>query len=325
MVGTTTSTTTPITADNYALAESQTIFANYVGRIAKATNTNGMGVFMHNKMGADPNDKTVMRINFDTLYSFCMLDLTKDATLIMPETSGRYQSAWIITEEHYNPVCYEAAGEYTLTQQDLGCRFVMLAMRTQVDVADAADVKAANALQDQLQLEQTHAGEYVASHSWDMPEMLKMRAHYEQLMQDKGLTFDATFGKKGELTLENHNCGAACGWGGLTPRQALYLNYYPTTAAAQTLTLKDVPIKAFWSITVYDKEGYPQTDTYNINSAFAKADADGIVTINFGGDNTENKPNFMGTFDGWNFILRMYQPTEAYFSGAWTKPELVLA
>ena len=84
--------TTPITAENYGLAESQVIFTSYVEKIATTTNTSGLGVFMHNKKGADPKDRTVMRINFDTLYSFAILDLIEDATLIMPDTNGRYQT-----------------------------------------------------------------------------------------------------------------------------------------------------------------------------------------------------------------------------------------
>ena len=35
-----------------------------------------------------------------------------------------------------------------------------------------------------------------------------------------------------------------------------------------------------------------------------------------------NDSNYMETFKGWNFTLRLYQPTEAYFNGKWTKPEL---
>jgi hypothetical protein len=31
----------------------------------------------------------------------------------------------------------------------------------------------------------------------------------------------------------------------------------------------------------------------------------------------------MEIFDNWNFALRLYQPTEAYFDGSWKKPELV--
>jgi len=88
---------TTVTDENYALAESQVIFTGYIKKIATATNTSGVGVFMHNKKGADPKDRTVMRINFDTLYSFTVVDLNEELTLTMPETNGRYQSAWIIT------------------------------------------------------------------------------------------------------------------------------------------------------------------------------------------------------------------------------------
>lgn len=85
-------------------------------------------------------------------------------------------------------------------------------------------------------------------------------------------------------------------------------------------TLKDVPAGAFWSVTVYDAEGYPQGDSYNINSAFAVADEDGSYTIHFGG--AKDAVNYMDIFEGWNLALRIYEPTEAYFKGEWVMPEL---
>ena len=44
------------------------------------------------------------------LYSFAVLDLMAPATFVMPETVGRYQSAFVITEEHYNPFAYAEPG-----------------------------------------------------------------------------------------------------------------------------------------------------------------------------------------------------------------------
>jgi hypothetical protein len=32
----------------------------------------------------------------------------------------------------------------------------------------------------------------------------------------------------------------------------------------------------------------------------------------------------MDIYEGWNFALRIYEPTEAYFNGEWARPELVL-
>ena len=315
--------TTPITTENYGLAESQVIFTSYVEKIATATNTNGLGVFMHNKKGADPKDRTVMRINLDTLYSLAILNLTEGATLIMHDINGRYQTAWIISEEHYNPFAFNSAGGYTLTQENVGTRYVMVAIRTQANTADPEDVAQANALQEQLVLKQADCGNYMASDQWDMSEMLAMRAKYEQLVKEKSIPVDVMFGKKGEVLLENHNCGTAVGWGGFTPEEAVYLMKNPSSDAAHSLTLKDVPVNAFWSITIYDKDGYPQGDVYNINSAFATPNVDGSVTINFGGEH--EAPNCMDIFEGWNYTLRMYQPTEEYFNGSWTQPKLQLA
>ncbi len=311
---------TVVTDENYGLAETQVIFADYVKKIAAVTGSNGVGVFMHNKKAPDPKDRTIMRINFDTLYSFAVVDLNEDLTLVMPETSGRYQSALIITEEHYVPFAFATPGSHKMTEKNVGTRYAMIVMRTQVNTADPADIKKANALQEKLKLEQKEKGSYVQSNHWDMDEILKMRAKWMEV--GSKMSPEVMFGKKDEVPLKEHNGGTAFGWGAQTPDQAVYPGYLPTSTAHQTLTLKDVPVEAFWSITVYDKAGYPQGDTYNINSAFAKKNVDGSVTINFGGD--KNGDNYMATFPGWNFTLRMYQPTEAYFDRTWKKPELKL-
>ena len=276
---------------------------------------------MHNKKGADPKDRTIMRINFDTLYSFAVVDLKKDLTLTMPATHGRYQTAWIISEEHYNPGAFDTPGAHKITQEWVGTRYAVIVMRTQVNTQDPTDLAKANSLQEKLQLTQKDRGSYVPSHKWDMDEVLKMRAKYMKI--GATLSTDEMFGKKGEISLRNHNAGTAFGWGGFTPQQAVYPQYFPKSTEHQTLTLKDVPVRAFWSITVYDEEGYPRTDTYDINSAFAEAEEDGSVIINFGGD--KDTKNFMEIFPGWNFTLRMYQPTEAYFNRQWIKPELKTA
>jgi hypothetical protein len=313
---------TIVTDENYAQAESEIIFAGYVQRIAAATGTNGMGVWLHLREGADPKDRTIMRINFDTLYSFAIVDLTEDAVLTMPETNGRYQSAWFITDEHYNPMAFIEPGTYTLTQEDMGSRYVMVGMRTQVNVADPADLAIVHEIQDQLILEQKDTGEYSPSADWDMEEVLAMRAKYEALGKAERLTSEQMFGKKGEVPLKEHNAGAAMGWGGLTAERAVYPTIFSKSAEPQTLTLKDVPAGAFWSVTVYDAEGFPQGDVYNINSAFAVPEDDGSVIIHFGGD--KGAVNYMDIFDIWEVSLRIYEPTEAYFNGEWVMPELEL-
>ncbi len=312
--------TTVVTDENYGLAESEVIFSEYVKKISDATNSNGVGVLMHLKTGADPKDRTIMRINFDTIYSTAVVDLTEDAVLTMPETNGRYQTAWIITDEHYNPMAFVEPGTHTLTQENVGRRYATIVVRTQANTADPADLAIANDLQEQLKLDQKDKGSYVASNNWDMEEILAMRARYQEIQKQEGITADVMFGKKGEVPLQEHNVGTAAGWGGFTAERAVYPFYFPESTEPQTLTLKEVPAKAFWSITVYDAGGYPQGDIYNINSQFAVPNEDGSVTIHFGGD--KDAVNYMDIFEGWNIALRIYEPSEAYFNGDWVQPEL---
>ena len=313
---------TAVTDENYALAESEIIFLDNLKKIAAATGTNGTGVFIHLRKGADPKDRAIMRINFDTIYSSAIVDLTEDAVLTMPETNGRYQSAWIITDEHYNPMAFVKPGIYTLTQENVGRRYAMIAIRTQVNTADPADMTITHELQDQLKLEQKDRGSYTHTNNWDMDEVLAMRAKYAEIGKQEGITSEVMFGEKGEVPLKEHNVGTAMGWGGLTPERAVYPSIYGESVEPQTLKLRDVPARAFWSVTVYDAEGYPQGDVYNVNSAFAVPEEDGSVIIRFGGD--KNAPNYMDIYEDWNLALRIYEPTEAYFNGEWVMPELAL-
>lgn len=61
---------TPVTADNYALAESQVIFTDYVKKIGKATCGSGVGEIMHLRGRPEPRDRTILCINFDTINAF---------------------------------------------------------------------------------------------------------------------------------------------------------------------------------------------------------------------------------------------------------------
>ena len=57
----------------------------------------------------------------------------------------------------------------------------------------------------------------------------------------------------------------------------------------------------------------------SINKVTAKKDADGAVTVHFGGD--PKQPNYVRIMPGWNYTLRLYRPRAEIIDAKWTFPE----
>ena len=132
------------------------------------------------------------------------------------------------------------------------------------------------------------------------------------------------FGEKDKVDPIHHLMGTAFGWGGNPKEAATYLNFYPEKNDGKTpytLTVKDVPVDGFWSAIVYDSEGYfvkNARDIYSYNSVTAKKGADGSITIHFGGD--PKADNYLQIMEGWNYLVRLYQPKKEILDGSWTFP-----
>ena len=317
---------TPLTEENYPTAETQSLFAGaYVKKIAKDTCSTGMGVIMHERVTSDPEFKDFARVNYDTLYSWALLDLTSPATITLPETDGRYLSAHVLNEGHWMPFVITEPGSFELTEENSGSRYVLVGFRTQMNMQDPDDIKKANETQDQITLEQAEQGELVFDDLWDQDAILAMRKDYQKIHSEKGYLSEELFGKQGEIEPELNNIGVAIGWGGLPKEGAVYLFYTAESEEHQTLSLEDVPIgdNAFWSITVYDADGFIASEPFNVNSSFSKNTDDGNTIINFGGDPAAD--NYLPIFPGWNATLRIYAPQEAYFDESWSRAELQMA
>ncbi|MDY7025108.1 MAG: DUF1254 domain-containing protein [Pseudomonadota bacterium] len=87
------------------------------------------------------------------------------------------------------------------------------------------------------------------------------------------------------------------------------------------------PADAFWSVTVYDKEGYLVENTeqrYAVGSNSSMAlNADGSLTVYFAKTQPEEAPNnnWVPTPDGeFGLTLRLYSPQESVLNGDWQAP-----
>jgi hypothetical protein len=311
-------TAVTVTVDNFVRAESDL----YVGALAKQ---GGLGKLLHRRDAASIAHQTVIRLNRDTLYSSGVFDLDAGpVTITMPDPGKRFMALQIISEDHYTPDVFYGPGTHVLTRENVGTRYVVTAIRTLVDPSDPADLKQVHALQDEIKINQKNVGNLELPH-WDAVSQKKVRDALLALSSTIP-DFKKAFGTKDEVDPIRRLIGAAAAWGGNPDKDATYLNVTPAKNDGKTiyrLNVKDVPVDGFWSVSVYNAEGYFQENkagAYTLNNLTAKKSADGLIAIQFGGCK-EKVDNCLPTVEGWNYTVRLYRPRTAILSGAWTFPE----
>ncbi len=303
-----------VNVDNFARAETSAQFDRGLAVV------DGLNKWLHFREPTPLDRQTVIRMNRDTLYSSTIVDITKGATLTIPDAGDRYMSVMAVNEDHYINKVFHGAGTYELTVEEFHTPYLGLAVRTLVDASDPDDIAIANALQDQLKVES------VSSQPYTHPEYdeVSYQATFDALIElGRGMSdTHRTFGKKEGVDPVRHLLATAWGWGGLPIEEAFYLNVDPGVAVgAYQLTVRDVPVDAFWSITVYGADGFLHENDFNaysVNNITATPNPDGSITVNFGG--APGNVNHLPISEGWNYTVRLYQPREEVIDGTWVFP-----
>ncbi len=132
--------------------------------------------------------------------------------------------------------------------------------------------------------------------------------------------------------------GTKGGWGGPVAEHSTYQMIFfddkgdvlDGSKGSYTITTKEPPVDAFWSVTVYDTERggffHPnKDDRYHINNTTAIKNVDGTFTFTFKTECTGEDINCLevpaGKFD---LAVRYYLPKEELISGKWSMPLPVL-
>jgi hypothetical protein len=133
-------------------------------------------------------------------------------------------------------------------------------------------------------------------------------------------------GRRGEVDVVRHLIVTATGWGLNPDKDAIYLNLTPSKNDGTTiykLKVKDVPVDGFWSISLYNAQGFFEPNdlkAYTLNNVTATKASDGSVAIQFG-DCDGKIPNCLPIVKGWNYMVRRYRPRPEVVSGKWKFPE----
>lgn len=310
----------PVNTDNFVRAESDLYFA---GMIAKY----GLGVLSHERAMAPLDQQTVIRLNRDTLYSAALIDLDAGpVTMTLPDPGTRFMSTQIIDEDHYTHFVHYGAGSFTLTREQIGTRYVLIGVRTLTNPEDPQDLAKVHALQDQMSLSQPGGPGAFDVPQWDQDSQNVTRKALLELSAQLPDT-RRMFGTRAEVDPIRHLIGSAMAWGGNPEKTALYLNRTAPKNDGKTIyrvKLDKVPVQGFWSISIYNAEGYYTPNPFNaytLNNLTAKPAADGSLTVQFGGCDGKVE-NCLPTPEGWNWMVRLYQPEEKVLDGSWVFPEL---
>jgi hypothetical protein len=307
-----------VTPDNFIRAESDLYFGNIV-------NDNGFAAFKHNRELSPLDHQLVIRQNRDTLYSAAVFDLdAAPVTITLPDAGDRYLSLQVISEDHYVPEVIYEPGPHTFTRDAIGTRYVAMAVRTLVDPGDRADLEAVHALQDSIVVSQDQPGSFETP-TWDAASQKTVR---EALIQLSSTLPDTRgmFGTKQTTDPVHRLIGSASAWGGNPEQDALYLSVTPSQNDGVTtyrLTVGEVPVGGFWSVTVYNAQGYftaNERNAYSLNNITAEKNLDGTTDIQFGGCQ-DASTNCLPITAGWNYMVRLYRPQQQILDGSWVFPQ----
>ena len=308
----------PVTIDTYNRAQSDVYFAG-------AVKNGAFGKFFHGRALAPVDQRGIIRPNRDTLYSMAVFDFDAGSvTIALPQAGKRYTALQMINENQYTRAVIYGAGTHVLTREMVGTRYAIAVVRMLVDFSSEQDVQQVHSLQDAIKVSQPNSGAFVIP-NWDEVSRRKVQAALLQLGTTVADTRRMFGAEENEVDPVRHLVGSAMLWGGNPERDALYLPITPAHNDGSTiykLTVRDVPVDGFWSVTVYDAEGYfqpNQHNAYSVSSVTAKRSPDGSVTIQFGGCDGA-APNCLPVTSGWNYTVRLFRPRPEVLDGRWKFP-----
>lgn len=313
----TAATGTIVTRENFTRAESDHYFQDIAALSGGTVNR-----FAHVRAPTPLDQQTIIRMNRDTLYSGAIIDTGgAGATITVPKMpDGRYASVLLIDNDHYYVgVIYEPG----VHKVPAATRHVAAAIRIEVfNPNDPREIALVNSLQDQFAI-QASSAEPLPPFQWDRASLDKVRAELVEGSQ-RFPHWEGAMGPRGKVDPEKHLYATASAWGLFPENHATYFKYNPghSSSGCYTATYVVPKNEAFWSITMYGKSGFIESENSVLNGNNTRLAPDGnSFTAYFGSKEAcGDVPNRLDTTEGWNFIMRVYRPDPSVLGGGYVLP-----
>ena len=188
----------------------------------------------------------------------------------------------VVNQDHYINRVFAEPGEYELTVDEFDTPYVLLAARVLVDATDPDDVAQANADPRRLASTPGRAEPLSCPTTTRVVHGGPRRASWPRRSEGFHGTH-GMFGTKEDVDPHAHLLGTASGLGWSARAGGVLREPRPGTARrSYTHHRQDVPVDAFWSITVYGRDGFldeNDLDAYSVNSVSGTKNADGSITV----------------------------------------------
>jgi hypothetical protein len=251
-----------------------------------------------------PEEQFVVRMNRDTPYSVCVIDMSSGNVFITVPETYKYATLQIVDENHETQPMIYGPGRHKISAKTDHAFVVFRTLE--------GDIR------DNLVIEAGSAKPFVVK-EWDMESFHAV---------DKAGNIDFSDGydqskafsnsESGQTAYMNY-VGCAGGWGGAMVQDNIYqTSQYFVNDGCYEMTFADPEAKYFWSATVYNGDGRMFNDIANISSEMNPVqNADGTYTLRFG---CQGQPNNIPIAEGnatgkFNVLMRHYGPGEQVSNG----------
>jgi hypothetical protein len=285
-------------------------------QLLKSQDLVGVNNFLHKRDLTTTDNQPVVRMNRDTYYSMVVVDISEGATITMPEIpEGKYMSFQVATEDHRIQKMIYGSGTYDL-KTHVGTHIYLIVRLdgtfTEEEAKEIQDkmlvTAKSNKMYEAFPIDKASFTKVENALKAKLPSIVKR----DGIDGMRGMFTDPRDQSSEDFTDEKYQVGAAIGWGGAQMVDNIYeTSDNLTTDKCYQLTFEDPKNTAFWSITVYDKNGFMFNDLANYSSNTSQPNDEGTYTISFGcGNEAPNNLQINNPTDMFNVTVRHYQPSK---------------
>lgn len=275
------------------------------------------------------DNQDVIRMNDDTLYTRVILDVKGGATITTKDYEG-YQNINVQDLQHSQIASLDGSGTLKLDESMLTeGHHAYIIVRTGLlrELPMEEQMKKAHKAQDNVSITYHSSEPFVPPVKYDYATLdkVKYKIFKNFALHPKKDIAKNGFGTAAGRDLESAQTAIAIGWGAMDGDQAVYSSF--TGKKEREVFTIDRPNlhydkRSFFSITIYNTDGWIATQKYAINSDDMKVNKDGTYTITFlasGEPVQEGDLNVVRTPRGkyWTGVLRAYIPKNGDKTFAW--------